>query len=76
MHRLRTDIPREVVEAQVPACQAHTCDCCSPEFRKQVEAFEIAGSESGTSVRIIGTISAEHVRKNLFSCAPKLKYQK
>lgn len=71
-----TDIPQEVIEAQVTACQAHICDCCTPEFREQVEAFEIAGSESGTSVRITGTISAEHVRENLFSCAPKLTHQK
>jgi hypothetical protein len=69
------DIPRGIIEAQVAACQAHTCDCCTPEFREQVEEFKITKINDGISVQIKGAISAEHIRENMFACAPKLRHQ-
>jgi len=70
-----SDIPTEIIETQVVACQTHTCDCCTPEFREQVEEFKIMEIKGGVTLRIKGSISAEHVRENMFACAPKLKHQ-
>ena len=67
------EIPQEVVEQQVASCQAETCDCCTPVFREQVDHFSHAITEQGLKVTIAGDITAEQVKENVLSCAPKLK---
>ena len=67
------EVPNDVVKEQIESCEQETCDCCTPEFRDEVDAFKIIENENQVNVEIIGTISAEHVKENLVSCAPKLK---
>jgi hypothetical protein len=66
-------VPNDVVKEQIEACEQETCTCCTPEFRDEVESFKIIENDNQVNVEIIGTISAEHVKENLISCAPKLK---
>ena len=69
-------VPKEAVKAQVASCEAGTCSCCTPEFRKQVDGFTVRDRGKSVEVEISGTISAEHVKENLIACAPKLKKEK
>ena len=66
-------VPAELVRNQVGECIAQTCDCCTPEFRQQVKGFRVDESGQGVHVHILGDVSADQVRKNMLSCAPKLK---
>ena len=38
-------IPRGMIENQVRECQSGTCECCTPEFRSNVESFEIVSDD-------------------------------
>lgn len=66
-------IPAERIKKQVGECVAQTCDCCTPEFHQQVQGFEVNESVKGVRVCIRGKISADQVRENMLSCAPRLK---
>lgn len=67
------DMPADAISAQVDSCQAETCDCCTPQFRENVEDFSKVATDAGIKVVIRGDISAEQVRENVLACAPKLK---
>lgn len=67
------EVPNEVIKEQIESCENHTCSCCTPEFRDEVDEFKIIENENSIDVEVIGTISAQHVEENLISCAPKLK---
>ncbi len=65
-------IPRDIIEKQVQECQAGTCECCTPAFRKKVESFEVVPDQE-LKVRVTGDISKDQVMENVLSCAPKLR---
>jgi hypothetical protein len=68
----KAGMPEDKIRQQVSACETHTCDCCTPEFREQVDDFEVLKEGENISVHIKGSISAEHVKENMLSCAPNL----
>ena len=61
-----------MIENQVRECQSGTCECCTPEFRSNVESFEIVPDDQ-TKVRVTGKITKEQILINILSCAPKLE---
>ena len=65
-------IPRDIIEKQVEECQSGTCECCTPDFRKKVESFEVVPDQE-LKVRVTGDISKAQVLENILSCAPKLQ---
>ena len=65
-------MPEDKIRQQVIACETETCDCCTPEFREQVDGFEVLKEGGNVFVHIKGSISAEHVKENMLFCAPKL----
>lgn len=65
-------IPRGMIENQVRECQSGTCECCTPEFRSNLESFEIVPDDQ-TKVRVTGKITKEQILTNILSCAPKLE---
>ncbi len=66
------EVPQEIVEMQVDSCRDETCTCCTPAFREKVDDFSLV-LEDNAKVQIHGTISADEVRQNMISCAPKLQ---
>ena len=69
-------IPKDAVKEQIESCEEGTCTCCTPEFREEVDRFNVIEKGKSVDVEIIGSISADHVKENLISCAPKLKKEK
>ncbi len=65
------DLPKEAIKEQVSECVDETCECCSTEFRENVEGFEYS-DEDGSKVKIFGKITKKDVEANVTSCTPKL----
>ncbi|MCU7906607.1 MAG: hypothetical protein KZQ76_12340 [Candidatus Thiodiazotropha sp. (ex Epidulcina cf. delphinae)] len=55
----------ELCRPDGPGCES---DCCTPEFRAQVEGIDVEGMDGNVTMHVRGAVTAAEIAANLSKC--------
>ncbi|MCU7920693.1 MAG: hypothetical protein KZQ99_08655 [Candidatus Thiodiazotropha sp. (ex Dulcina madagascariensis)] len=55
----------ELCHPDGPGCDS---DCCTPEFRAQVEGIDVEGMDGNVTMHVRGAVTASEIASNMSKC--------